>query len=83
MSNNNNESDIIWAAINVLQSMVKQGFFLNSKLNNYKSTLVLIKLLKNELSLDRKIKILKLLQVNFSILKKYLNMFTYDILVYL
>lgn len=70
MSNNNNESDIMWAAINVLQSMVKQGFFYKSKLNNYKSTLILIKLLKNELSLDRKIKILKLLQVNFIIFKE-------------
>lgn len=66
ISNTNDESELIWAAINVLQYCVKQELFCSSKLNNYKFTLVLTKLLKDQLSLDRKIKILKLLQVNFN-----------------
>lgn len=63
MSNINDESVLMWAAINVLQSIIKQGFH-NSILNNYKFTLILIKLLKDQLSLDRRIKILKILQVS-------------------
>lgn len=70
MNSTNDESDIMWAAINVLQSNVKQGFFRISKLNNYKFTLILTKLLKDQLPLDRKIKILKLLQVTFNTFKK-------------
>lgn len=64
MINVNDESDLMWAAINVLQSIVKQGLFYNSKLSNCQFTLVLIKLLKDQLPSDRKIKILKLLQVS-------------------
>lgn len=67
MRNTKDESDLMWAAVNVLQSNVKQGFFYNSKLNKYKFTLILTKLLKDELPLDRKIKILKLLQVNSNV----------------
>lgn len=65
MNNTNHESEIMWAAINVLQSIVKQGFFHNTILNNNEFTLILTKLLKDELSLDKKTKILKLLQVNY------------------
>lgn len=74
MSNTNDESDLMWSAINVLQSIVKQGLFQmppfsilqmrDSNLNNGQFILILIKLLKDQLPLDRKIKILKLLQVN-------------------
>lgn len=64
MNNINEESDIIWAAVNVLQSISKRGLFYKSKLRNYKFIFILAKLLKDDLSLDRKIKILKLLQVN-------------------
>lgn len=74
MNNTNDESDLMWSAINVLQSIVKQGLFQtsplsilqmrDSNLNNCQFTLILIKLLKDQLPLDRKIKILKLLQVN-------------------
>lgn len=69
MSNTKDESDVIWAAVDVLQSIVlqynvKQEFSYTSKPNKFKFTLVLIKLLKDQLSLDRKIKILQLLQVN-------------------
>lgn len=64
MSNINDESVLMWAAINVLQSILKQGFFYNSFLNNYKFTLILTKLLKDQLPLDRKIKIMKILQVS-------------------
>lgn len=67
MRNIHDESDLIWAAINVLQSYVKQGHFCNSELNNYNFTLILTKLLKDQLSLDRKIKILKLLQVSLNV----------------
>jgi len=69
MSNTKDESDLMWAAVNVLQSNVKQGCFTNSKLNKYKFTLILTKLLKDQLPLDRKIKILKLLQVNLNVFK--------------
>lgn len=64
MGNINDDSEITWAAVNLLQSIVKQGFFQNTILNNSEFTLILTKLLKDELSLDKKIKILKLLQVN-------------------
>lgn len=64
MSNINDESILMWAGINVLQSVIKQGLFHNSIINNYKFTLILTKLLKDQLSLDRKIKILKILQVS-------------------
>lgn len=64
MNNINEESDIIWAAVNVLQSISKRGLFYKSKLRNYKFIFILAKLLKDDLSLDKKIKILKLLQVN-------------------
>jgi len=63
MSNTNDESDLMWAAINVLQSNIQQGIYCSSKLNNYEFTLILTKLLKDDLQLDRKIKLLKLLQV--------------------
>lgn len=71
MSNTDIESDLMWAAINVLQYNIKQGYFCNSKLNNYKFTLILTKLLKDQLSFERKIKILKLLQVNSSLFNKH------------
>lgn len=64
MSNVNEESVLIWAALNVLQSIIKQGFFSNSILNNYKFIPILTKLLKDQLPLDRRIKILKILQVS-------------------
>jgi len=64
MRNINDDSEILWAAVNLLQSIVKQGFFQNTILNNNEFTLILTKLLKDELSLDKKIKILRLLQVN-------------------
>lgn len=64
MRNINDDSEIMWAAVNLLQSIVKQGFFQSTILNNNEFTLILTKLLKDELSLDKKIKILKLLQVN-------------------
>lgn len=64
MRNINDDSEIMWAAVNLLQSIVKQGFFQNTILNNNEFTLILTKLLKDELLLDKKIKILKLLQVN-------------------
>jgi len=67
MNNINSESDIMWAAINVLQFNIKQGIFCNSKLNNYKFTLILTKLLKDHVPNERKIKILKLLQVILNI----------------
>lgn len=66
MNNTYNQPDIIWAAINVLQSIAKQGLFYNSKLKKYKFLLILTKLIKDELPLDRKIKLLKLLQVNLN-----------------
>ncbi|XP_003247737.1 uncharacterized protein LOC100576041 [Acyrthosiphon pisum] len=62
MRNINDDSEIMWAAVNLLQSIVKQGFFQNTILNNNEFTLILTRLLKDELSLDKKIKILKLLQ---------------------
>ncbi|VVC31727.1 Armadillo-type fold,Armadillo-like helical [Cinara cedri] len=62
MMNTINDDSIMWASINVLQSFIKQGYFDNTKLNNYKFTLILSKLLKDELTLEKKIKILKLLQ---------------------
>ncbi|XP_060834763.1 uncharacterized protein LOC132917839 [Rhopalosiphum padi] len=62
MSNTNDDSEIMWAAVHFLQSIVKQGFFHDIILNNNELTLILTKLLKDELSLDKKIKILKLLQ---------------------
>jgi len=71
MSNTNDDSEIMWAAVNLLQSIVKQGFFQNTILNNNEFTLILTKLLKNELSSDKKIKILKLLQVNYSLCIKF------------
>lgn len=61
MRNTNDDSEIMWAAVNFLQSIVKQGLFHNTILNNDELTLILIKLLKDELTLDKKIKILKLL----------------------
>lgn len=64
MNSINDDSDIMWAAVNLLQSIVKQGLFQNTILNNNEFTLILTKLLKDELSFDKKIKILKLLQVN-------------------
>jgi hypothetical protein len=64
MNNTNNDSDLMWVAVNVLYSISKQGYFDTSLPNNYKFALILTKLLKENLSLDRKIKILKLLQVN-------------------
>lgn len=64
MNNTNDDSDLMWAAINVLYSISKQGFFHNSLPNNHKFSLILTKLLKDHLSSDRKIKLLKLLQVN-------------------
>jgi len=67
MSNTNDDSEIMWAAVHFLQSIVKQGFFHDIILNNNELTLILTKLLKDELSLDKKIKILKLLQVNYSL----------------
>jgi len=68
MRNTNDDSEIMWAAVNFLQSIVKQGLFHNTILNNDELTLILIKLLKDELTLDKKIKILKLLLVNYSLL---------------
>lgn len=62
MNSINDDSDIMWAAVNLLQSIVKQGLFQNTILNNNEFTLILTKLLKDELSFDKKIKILKLLQ---------------------
>lgn len=67
MNSTNDKSDIMWTAINVLYSNLKQGIFCSSKLNSYKFTSILIKLLKDHLSLDQKIKILRLLQVTFNI----------------
>uniref|UniRef100_A0A2H8TVK4 Protein CIP2A n=1 Tax=Melanaphis sacchari TaxID=742174 RepID=A0A2H8TVK4_9HEMI len=62
MRNTNDDSEIMWAAVNFLQSIVKQGFFHSTILNSNGLTLILTKLLKDELALDKKIKILKLLQ---------------------
>lgn len=64
MININEDSDIMWAAINVLQSISKRGLFYKSKLRNYRFIFILTKLLKDDLPLERKIKILKLIQVN-------------------
>lgn len=66
MSDINDESVLMWAGINVLQSFMKQGLFHSSILHNYKFTLILIKLLKDQLSLERKIKILQILQVSYN-----------------
>lgn len=63
MNNANDESHLMWAAINVLQFIIKQGFFHKSNLNDYKFSLILSKLLKDQLPMDKKIKILKLLLV--------------------
>lgn len=63
MNNTNDESHLMWAAINVLQFIIKQGFFYKSNLNDYKFSLILKKLLKDKLSMDKRIKILKLLLV--------------------
>lgn len=57
------DDSIMWASINVLQCFIKQGYFDNTVLNSYKFTLVLSKLLMDELTLEKKIRILKLLQV--------------------
>lgn len=64
MNNSNDESDLMWASINVLQSTLKQGFSFNSIVNNYKFILILTKLLKEQYPMDKKIIVLKLLQVN-------------------
>lgn len=64
MENTNDDADVMCAVINLLSSISKHGFFYNSLPKNYKFALILMKLLKDQLSLDRKIKILQLLQVN-------------------
>lgn len=63
MYNINDESELMWAAVNVFQSIMKQGFSCNSIINKYKFILIFTKLLKEQLPSDKKIKILKLLQV--------------------
>ncbi|XP_050419664.1 uncharacterized protein LOC126832775 [Adelges cooleyi] len=62
MNEINDNSEIIWAAINVLQVIIKQEFTEPSIIHKYNFTLILTKVLKDQLSLDRKIKVLKLLQ---------------------
>lgn len=66
LMNTTNEDSIVWASINVLQCFIKQRCFDNTKINNYKFTLILYKLLKDELTSEKKIKILKLLQVKLN-----------------
>ncbi|XP_050542983.1 uncharacterized protein LOC126906419 [Daktulosphaira vitifoliae] len=55
-------SEIMWAAINVLHVVIKQGYTNSTLVHKYNFALILAKILKDDLSPDRKIKVLKLLQ---------------------